>query len=140
MSTGYLLDTNVVSEVRKRTPDPQVMEWVDSINGPALYLSTMVLGEIRYGVERIRQRDSRRAETIDVWLDAVYRDFRDRIIPVTADIAEEWGRLRTVCPLPAVDGLLAATALIKGWTLVTRNVKDVAGTGVRVLNPFEPIV
>ncbi|MEV7969170.1 type II toxin-antitoxin system VapC family toxin [Sphaerisporangium sp. NPDC088356] len=140
MTTGYLLDTNVVSETRKREPDTQVMEWVESVHGPSLYLSTLVVGEVRYGAERLRRRDSRQAEFIDAWLDALYRDFRDRIIPVTSEVAEEWGRLRATSPLPAVDGLLAATALVRGWTLVTRNVKDVADTGVRLVNPFEPLV
>src|SRR5690348_12516242 len=105
MTTGYLLDTNVVSETRKRQPDARVMAWVESVHGPSLYLSTLVLGEIRYGAERLRRRDSRHADAIDLWIDAVYRDFRDRIVPVTAEIAEEWGRLRSTSTLPAVDGL-----------------------------------
>lgn len=137
MSAAYLLDTNVVSETRKRTPDPNVLAWLDTVHGPSLHVSSMVIGEIRYGAERARRRDPEHAEVIDTWLASVYGAFGDRIVPVTAGVAEEWGRLRAIAPLPMVDGLLAATALVRGWTLVTRNVKDVERTGVKTLNPFE---
>lgn len=137
MSTGYLLDTNVVSETRKRAPDPHVLAWLDTVHGPSLYVSSMVLGEIRYGAERVRGRDPIHAEVIDTWLAGVYGAFGERIAPVTAGVAEEWGRLRAISPLPVVDALMAATAIVHGWTLVTRNVKDMERTGVHMVNPFE---
>jgi toxin FitB len=72
------------------------------------------------------------------WLSTLLRDYADRIVPVTAEVAEEWGRLNVPDPLPVIDGLLAATARVRGWTLVTRNTADLAHSGVRLLNPFEP--
>jgi predicted nucleic acid-binding protein len=98
-----------------------------------------VLGEIRQGIERIRRRDPAQAEALERWLEGLVAGYRDRILPVTADVAQEWGRLAaSPQPPPAVDGLLAATARVHRLVLVTRNVGDVAGTGVPVVNPFEP--
>jgi predicted nucleic acid-binding protein len=135
---AYLLDTNVLSEITRRSPDPNVKRWLDSVHGPLLYVSVMVVGEIRQGVERLRRRDPVRAAVYETWLARMRHEFSDRIVPITPDIAEEWGLLGVPDPLPLVDGLLAATAKVHGWTLVTRNVRDVERTGVRVLNPFEP--
>ncbi|SDG04171.1 hypothetical protein SAMN05421505_101193 [Sinosporangium album] len=138
MGTGFLLDTNVVSEVRRRNGSARVKAWIGAAHGPTLYLSSLTVGEIRCGVELCRSRDSVQAATLERWLHNLRRHFGDRIVPVTSAIAEEWGRLNALRPLPAIDGLLAATARVHGWTLVTRNMQDFAGTGVSVLNPFEP--
>ncbi|MQA84465.1 MAG: PIN domain-containing protein [Streptosporangiales bacterium] len=135
---SYLLDTNVVAEVRKRTADPNVRAWFASVPGSALYLSVLVLGEIRRGVERLRRRDPAQSEVLERWLGTLVRDFRDRIVPITPDVADEWGRMNVPDRLPAVDGLQAATAKVRGWTLVTRNTADVARTGVRLLDPWAP--
>jgi hypothetical protein len=135
---SFLVDTNVLAEVRKARGSPLVKEWFSGCAPEQIFLSVLVVGEIRQGVERLRRRDPRQAARYDTWLDRLRRDFGDRILPVSEDVALEWGRLSVPDPLPAVDGLLAATARVHGLTLVTRTVADVARTGVAVLNPFEP--
>jgi predicted nucleic acid-binding protein len=135
---SYLLDTNVVSELRRPRPDNGVQAWFGSVGPADLWLSVLVLGEIRQGVEQLARRDADRAATYEKWLVELRELFDDRIVPVTAEITDLWGRLNVPDRLPAVDGLLAATALVHGWTLVTRNTTDVARTGVRLLNPFAP--
>lgn len=132
----FLLDTNVISEVRKRRPDPGVVRWFDAVDDSALRLSVLVLGELRNGVERLRPRDAVRASALDAWLAELHSRFHDRIAPVTTETADRWGRLTAPRPLPVIDSLLAATALTHGWTLVSRNERDLATTGVSVLNPF----
>ncbi|MDR8412213.1 type II toxin-antitoxin system VapC family toxin [Nonomuraea sp. 3-1Str] len=133
---SYLLDTNVVSEMTKRTRSAGLQAWLDTINGPALYMSVLVLGEIRKGVELLRRRDPAQAGAYESWLDHLQREFRTRILPVTLDVAEEWGRMNARRPLPVIDGLIAATASAHGWILVTRNVKDFADLDVKMVNPF----
>ncbi|MBM2810816.1 MAG: hypothetical protein HW416_1575 [Chloroflexi bacterium] len=109
-----------------------------SVSGDDLFLSVLVIGEIRQGIDRLRRRDPIRAAGFEGWLATLRRDYAERILPITMDIAEEWGRLNVRRTIPAVDGLLAATAKVRGLTLVTRNTNDVSGTGVRLLNPFNP--
>lgn len=132
----YLLDTHVVSELRKRAPDPLVVTWFASVASSDLFLSVLVVGEIEQGIERLRQRDAVRARALTGWLDGLRSTFAHRITPVSLDVALTWGRLNAVRPLPVVDGLLAATAITHDWTLVTRNERDLADTGVSLLNPF----
>jgi predicted nucleic acid-binding protein len=134
---SYLLDTNVVSELRKRSPDPNVEAWYESVAGNQLYLSVLTLGEIRLGVERARRKDPAKAAVIETWLTRLESAYGDHIVAVDTAIADTWARLSVPDPLPVVDGLLAATASVRNWTLVTRNT-DVERSGVRVLNPFEP--
>jgi len=136
---SFLLDTNVLSEARKPGGDPNVRAWIASVSGSELYLSVLVVGEIRQGIERLRRRDPAQAAVYETWLARLRRDYADRIIPITGDIAEEWGRLNVPDPIPTIDGLMAATARVLDLTFVTRNTADVAQTGVRVLNPFEPV-
>ncbi|MGI8916416.1 MAG: type II toxin-antitoxin system VapC family toxin [Chloroflexota bacterium] len=131
-----LLDTNVISEVRKPVQNAGVQQWFAGVRAEELFLSVMVAGEIRRGIERLRRRDPAQASVYETWLGTLRRDYVDRILPVTAEIAEEWGRLNDVDPLPVIDGLLAATARVHGLILVTRNTDDFARTGVRLLNPF----
>lgn len=133
---SFLLDTNVISEARKRQPAGPVMAWFQQVDGTQLFLSVLVIGEIRQGIERLKSRDTARAERIEKWLEKLRRDYRKRVLPVTDDVAEEWGRLNAARSLPVIDGLLAATASVHGLTLVTRNVVDFDDTGVRVLDPF----
>jgi predicted nucleic acid-binding protein len=136
---AYLLDTSVVSELRKRTPDQHVLAWHRSQSGADVYVSTLVVGEIRQGIERLRPLDVKQAEALENWLIGLVGTYRDRILPITPDVAQEWGRLNaTPQAPPVIDGLMAATANVHRLTLVTRNVGDVARTGVAALNPFEP--
>jgi len=135
---NYLIDTNIISEVRKgRQCDPNVANWYDKIEDASLYLSVLVMGEIRKGIERVRPKDNAQANAIENWLVAVDKAFGERILPVDRAVANEWGRLNAIRPLPVIDGLLAATAKIHRMTMVTRNTADIADLGVRVLNPFE---
>lgn len=133
---SFLLDTNVISEARRPTGDPNVRAWVAGSADSEIYLSALTIGEIRQGIARLQRRDPAHAWRLDAWLAALRQRHADRILPVTTEIAEVWGQLNAPNPLPVVDGLLAATALVHGLTLVTRNTADVARTGVRVLNPF----
>jgi toxin FitB len=137
---SYLLDTNVVSELRKRHPDPNVAAWYDSVPGSQLFVSVLTLGEIRLGVERARRKDPGKAAALETWLGRLEASYGDHIVGVDAATADTWARLSVPDPLPVVDGLLAATASVRNWTLVTRNTEDVSRPGVRVLNPFEPAV
>lgn len=133
---SYLLDTNIVSETRRPRPDPGVLDWFASVDGESLYLSVLALGEIKAGIERLRPRDGIQAAVIDRWLTRLRREYAQRLLPVTVEVAEEWGRMNAAGPLPTVDGLMAATARVHGLTLVTRNTADVGRTGVPLLNPF----
>ena len=135
---SFLLDTNVISEARKPAADSNVRSWMASVKGNDLYLSVLTVGEIRQGIERLRRREPARATVYETWLGQLHRDYSDRILPITSEIAEHWGRLNVPDPIPTIDGLLAATAIVSGLTLVTRNTADVARTGVSLLNPFEP--
>jgi predicted nucleic acid-binding protein len=135
---SYLLDTNVVSEIRRRRASAQVIEWFESTPADQLFLSVVVLGEVRRGIERLRGRDADQAAVLETWLGGLYDSFANRIISIDAEIAEEWGRISAPAPVPPEDGLMAATARVRNLVLVTRNVAHVARTGVRVLNPWEP--
>jgi predicted nucleic acid-binding protein len=134
---SFLLDTNVVSELRKRERcDKGVAAWMASVDSESLFLSVLVLGEIRRGIERIRRRDAAAAEALEHWLHRLVAGHAEQILPVDRAVAETWGRLDAAGSLPTVDGLLAATALVHGLTLVSRNLRDFARTGVDCLNPF----
>lgn len=132
------MDTNVISELRKGArAHAGVRRWFESLESDEIFLSVIVLGEIRRGIESIRRRDRVSATSLDRWLRQITGSHNDRILPVTAPIAEEWGRLNVPDPIPVVDGLIAATARVHNLTLATRNIKDVVRTGVPVLNPFD---
>ena len=136
----YLLDTNVLSELRKRSRcSPSVAAWIQPIASTELYVSVLALGEIRKGIELIAKRDAMAAAKLETWLGGLYTSYADRILDVTAVVAEEWGRMNAIRPLSAADGLIAATAKVNDLTLVTRNVQDLHGVGVRLLNPFDPV-
>jgi predicted nucleic acid-binding protein len=137
VTAGYLIDTNVVSELRKGDrADPRVRDWISSVADEGLFLSVLVIGELRRGIERIARRDEASAEALDRWLVGIAGDYEDRILPVDLVVAEEWGRINVPDPLPVVDGLLAATAIVHDLTLVTRNTADIASSPAITLNPF----
>jgi toxin FitB len=132
----YLLDTNIVSENTKPRPNQDVTDWLDSISDEDLYISVLVVGELVQGIERLRRRDPGRASVHQRGLDSLMEQYGPRILPITAEVAAEWGKMGVPDPVPMVDGLMAATAKVHGLTFVTRNIGDVARTGVRLLNPF----
>lgn len=134
---SFLIDTNIISEVRKGVRcHPAVAAWWAGVAEDELWLSALVLGEIRKGVELARRRDPQKAAALEAWLGEVIAGFADRVLPVDTAVAEEWGRMSAIRPAPVVDALLAATAKANDLTLVTRNTVDVAGLGAEVLNPF----
>jgi len=136
---SFVLDTNVVSEARKGArADEGVMRWLSSVAPEDLYLSVLVIGEIRQGIEGLRSRDPIQAVNLEAWLSGLRRLYAERILPIDLEIAEEWGRMNAPNPISSRDGLMAATAKVRGMTFVTRNTADVERTGVRVLNPFGP--
>ncbi len=135
---GYLLDTNVISELRKRERcNPRVEAWAASVADSREFLSVLVVGELVRGANLKRKTDPKTADALDAWIARLTQLYGDRILPVTLDIAHEWGRLSAMRPLPPEDGLLAATAVVHRLTLVTRNVRNVDGLGVTVLNPWK---
>lgn len=134
---SFLLDTNIISEIRKgERCNPGLTAWYASISDEDLFLSSLVLGEIRRGIELARLRDSAKATALERWLQQVKAAFSTRILGIDQTIADQWGRMSAIRSIPVIDGLLAATALVNGLTLVTRNERDVTGLGVPILNPF----
>jgi len=132
----YLLDTNVLSETRKRQPEAGVANWIAATPPDRLHVSVLTLGEIEQGIARVRGRgDQSQAAALERWLRDVQAGFEDRVLPVTLPVAAAWGRQQYTRPLPVIDALLAATARVRGLTVVTRNVKDFEVAGVQVLNP-----
>jgi toxin FitB len=135
----YLVDTNVISEIGKGSRcNRDVAVWYQSVARDDLCLSVLVIGELRAGIERLRRRDPGRAARLDRSLVLIADMFADRIIRIDRRVAESWGRLNAERRAASVDGLIAATAIVHALTVVTRNVRDFAATGVHVLNPFEP--
>ncbi len=139
----YLLDTNVISEVRKkRKANKGVTRFFESIikNKENLYLSVITIGELRRGVELIRHRgDSRQAIQLEKWLESILDEYQSNIIGIDEDVAQLWGKLRSPHPEHSLDKQIAATAIIHGLTVVTRNDKDFIKTGVKILNPFDDV-
>jgi toxin FitB len=140
--SGFLLDTNVVSELIRPRPDSKVTGWIEQTDEVLLFLSVLTLGEIRKGIAS--QTHASRRAALQSWLEGDLRPrFKGRILPVTDEVAERWGTLAGLAktrgtPVPIVDALLAATALEHNLTLVTRNAADVSATGATVFNPWEP--
>lgn len=134
---NYLIDTNVISELIKTKQDGQVLQWFEAVTHKNLYLSVLTIGEIRKGIGKIA--DVRRKEKVRIWLDQELTGwFADRILPIDQQVANKWGLIQSELNrvLPAIDSLIAATALHFDLILVTRNVKDFNYSGLEVINPF----
>jgi predicted nucleic acid-binding protein len=140
----YVLDTNVVSELRKvrlGRADPNVAKWADTVDAITLYISVITVLELETGVLQMERRDPRQGAILRVWLDNyVLPEFGDRVLSVDTAVAKGCARLHIPDPQAERDALIAATALVHGMTVVTRNVDDFAPTGVDVLNPWNPSV
>ena len=133
---AYLLDTCVLSELRKPNGNRGVAIWVAGIRPDEAFLSVLTLGEIRRGIELHRAKDARAAGALERWLLGLEAHYAERILPITAAIADRWGRLSLTRPIPVSDGLIAATGLEHRLTVVTRNVLNFERSGVNTLNPF----
>lgn len=137
---NYLLDTCVISELTRRTPDVQVVSWIREQDPRSLYLSYLTIGELWKGI--VKRGADTRAKRLERWLlNDILKAYTDRILPVDDSVAFVWGDVcgseeRVGKKFPVVDSLIAATALARRMTLVTRNVNDVTGTGVLIMNPF----
>jgi toxin FitB len=134
---SYLLDTNVVSETRRRRPEPNVMRWLEASGPDAHFVSVLTIGEITKGIVQRRQRDPAGADRLARWLSGLRQLFTERILVVGDPEATCWGNLAGRAELPVIDGLIAATALVHDLTLVTRNTRDFARAGARLLDPWQ---
>ncbi len=135
---SYLLDTNVISELVRAKPSVQVIKWFDTVPNEALYISVLTLGEIRKGVEMIPEE--KRKEKLRIWLEIdLPQWFSERVLPISKEISDRWGRLQAEIkkPFPAIDSLIAATALYHDLRIVTRNTKDFNYAGLQVVSPWE---
>ena len=130
-----LLDTVVVSELRKARPNPRVIEWIRGLREGDVYLSVVTIGEIERGICKVR--DAEFAQALTRWLEDLLRFYGDRVLPVTPDIARRWGRLSAELGHEGADLLVAATAAAHRLTVATRNVRHFAPTGVSVFDPFK---
>ncbi len=133
---AYLFDTNVLSELRRPRPDPRVLAFYDALDDACMFTSVMALGELRRGAELKLRKDVLGGAALVRWIEAVETSFADRVIGIDREVARLWGRLSALRPRPVVDTLLAATAIVHGMTLVTRNVADMKDTGVALIDPW----
>jgi len=132
----YLLDTCIISELRKPHCNPGVASWMTGIEPDEAFLSVITLGEIRKGIELLRPKDSKTAAALERWLDGLDNHYGERVLSVSAAVADRWGRISPAQPLSVSDGLIAATGLEHKLTVVTRNLADFQRSGVNTLNPF----
>lgn len=137
-AVSYLLDTVVLSELRKTNPAASVLRWIRAQKSGQIFISVVSVGEIERGIEKIRKSDVAFAAELGRWLETLLTVYGEHILPVSTPIARRWGSLSAKLGNDGADILIAATALTHGLTIVTRNVKHFAPTGALVLNPFEP--
>lgn len=134
---GWLLDTNILSELRRGNRiNRGVLDWFSSIDERDIYISVLTAGEIRKGIDLVRNKDSVQAMALEKWLGVIYTTYQDRLLNISWEIADRWGKLQAIRPLPSIDALLAATAASHDLTIVTRNITDFEGLNLKLLNPF----
>jgi toxin FitB len=134
----YLVDTDVLSELRKRKRNPNVVAWFEAMVSTDLFVCTITIGEIELGIERQRTINPGFAQALANWLDVTLRAYGERVLPLTVGIARRWGRLAAKLGNKQLDLAIAATALEHGLIVVTSNVSDLRPTGVPIFNPFDP--
>jgi predicted nucleic acid-binding protein len=134
---NFLLDTVVLSELRKARPSGKVVRWIKAQKAQTLFISVVSIGEIERGIHGVRKTDAAFAAELELWLEVLLRLYDDHVLPVSADVARLWGQLSAKVGNDSVDLLIAATALTHGLTVVTRNEKHFVPTGVVVVNPFD---
>jgi toxin FitB len=132
----YLLDTNVLSETRKKKADAGVISFLESADSSTLYISVLTLGELRKGIAKKQREDPEMAKRLAGWAEGLELSFADRILGIDVATARLWGNWSSERPRPVVDTLLAATAVLHGLTYVTRNIRDVRGIPVKLLDPW----
>ena len=137
MGVQYLLDTNVISETRKKQADRQVMSFLSAADPSSLNLSVLSLGELRKGIALKQASDPEMARQLAAWVEGLEYSFADRILGIDAAVAKVWGDLSAQRSRPVIDTLLAATAIVHGLTFVTRNISDVEGTNVKAFDPWK---
>jgi predicted nucleic acid-binding protein len=133
---AYLLDTSVLAELRKQTCNLGVVEWMSSIEPDEIHLSALTIGELRFGIELRRREGPKTVAALERWLLGLERDYAERILPITAAIADRWGRLSVDKPLPIAEGLIAATGIEHKLVVVTDNPDAFRRSGVNTFNPF----
>jgi len=133
----YLFDTNAISETRRKMPDTGFAAFLEKIGDAPIFISVLTLGELRKGVAKKRRADTIAADALGVWVNGIESRFAGNIVPVTGDIAQVWGELTADRPRSAVDTLIAATAIVHGLTVVSRNVTDFEDLPVRLVTPWE---
>ena len=133
---GYLLDTNILSETRKKRPEQGVLDFIAGVDSTTIYVSVLTLGELRKGIALKKFADAVAAESLARWVDGLESSFGNRILPINAAVARLWGELSAERSRPVVDTLLAATAVHYELTFVTRNVQDIDGIDMRIVNPW----
>jgi predicted nucleic acid-binding protein len=133
----YLLDTNLLSETRKKRADAGVLAFLEEAEATSLYISVLTLGELRKGVAKKMRENAGEAQLLAGWVDGLQYSFAERILGIDAGVAKLWGEWSSERPRPVVDTLLAATAVRRGLTLVTRNLRDMQGIPVKLLNPWK---
>ena len=137
----YLLDTCVISELAKKSANPKVIEWIAACNEDLLFLSVLTIGEIQKGISKIK--DLKKKNKIQLWLDSDLKErFSNKILPISEEVALTWGIVQGEAeskgnPIPAIDGLIGATAIVHNLIAVTRNEFDIKKTGARILNPWK---
>jgi predicted nucleic acid-binding protein len=136
---GYLLDTDVVSELTRKKVDERVGAFMASLESEPSYLSVLTIGELKRGSALKSRTDRQHAGRLDAWIEEIERSFAGRILSIDLVAALLWGELSASRPRAAIDTLIAATAIVHNLTLVTRNVRDVADTGVALINPWKEI-
>ena len=132
----WLLDTMVISELRKREPDPHVVAWLSTISPNQLFLSVVTISEIQRGIIQQRMKDAVFAEKLQLWLENLVHNYADRILPITQEIATQWGNLSAQVGHDGPDVMIAATALHHGYTVVTRNIRHFSHFPVKTQNPY----